>query len=217
MLKLIRIMRNIVIGLFVFYLALFGLTKAIRYPEPIAAIKLGLAPASKTPDLMPGHWIKSNANPSMAWSVANSETPTVVTWDGEKISFDEFLSKTNTNAFLIIRNGEITFEKYLNGKSKESRLPSYSVAKTMTSIMIGQLIAAGKLKESDTFVSILPEYKNGTSFDAVTIQHLLDMQSGIGVSDNYPTGPSGWGVAIAQMYASTDLNWFLKNNRTMAQ
>ena len=215
--KLIRVLRNIVIGLVVFYLALFGLTKAIRYPEPIAAIKLGLAPASKTPDLMPGHWIKSNANSSMAWSVANSETPTVVTWDGEKISFDEFLSKTNTNAFIIIRNGEITFEKYLNGKSKESRLPSYSAAKTMTSIMIGQLIAQGKLKESDTFVSILPEFKNETSFDSVTIQHLLDMQSGIGVSDNYPTGPSGWGVAIAQMYASTDLNWFLKNNRKMAQ
>jgi CubicO group peptidase (beta-lactamase class C family) len=43
------------------------------------------------------------------------------------------------------------------------------------------------------------------------------MQGGIGVSDNYPTGPSGWGVAIAQMYASTDLNWFLNNNRKMAQ
>ena len=42
------------------------------------------------------------------------------------------------------------------------------------------------------------------------------MQSGVGVSDNYPTGPSGWGVAIAQMYATTDLNWFLKNNRKMA-
>ncbi len=215
--KLIRILRNIVIGLFVFYLALFGLTKAIRYPEPIAAIKLGLAPASKTPDLLPGHWVKAEPRSDMAWSVANSETPTVVTWDGEKISFDEFLSKTNTNAFIILRNGEITFEKYLNGKSKESRLPSYSAAKTMTSIMIGQLITAGKLKESDTFVSILPEFKSGTSFDKVSIQNLLDMQSGIGVSDNYPTGPSGWGVAIAQMYASTDLNWFLKNNRKMAQ
>lgn len=214
---LIKVLRNIVIGVFVLYLALFGLTKAIRYPEPIAAIKLGLAPASKTPDLMPGHWIESNTNPSMAWSVANTENPTTVTWDGQKIAFDEFLTKTKTNAFLIIRNGEITFEKYLNGKTKESRLPSYSAAKTMTSIMIGQLIAQGKLKESDTFVSILPDFKNGTSFDNVTIQHLLDMESGIGVSDNYPSGPSGWGVAIAQMYASTDLNWFLKNNRKMAQ
>jgi len=56
--KLIKVFRNIVISVFVLYLALFGLTKAIRYPEPIAAIKLGLAPASKTPDLMPGHWIE---------------------------------------------------------------------------------------------------------------------------------------------------------------
>jgi hypothetical protein len=146
---LIKVLRNIVIGAFILYLALFGLTKAIRYPEPIAAIKLGLAPASKTPDLMPGHWIESSTNPSMAWSVANTENPTTVTWDGQKITFDEFLTKTKTNAFLIVRNGEITFEKYLNGKTKESRLPSYSAAKTMTSIMIGQLIAQGKLKESD--------------------------------------------------------------------
>lgn len=214
---LIRVLRNIVIGLFVLYLALFGLTKAIRYPEPLATIKLGLAPASKTPDLLPGHLVQANPNPSMAWSVANSESPSQVTWDGKKISFDEFLTKTHTNAFLIIRNGEITFEKYLNGKSKETRLPSYSMAKTMTSILIGQLIAEGKLKESDTFVSILPEFKSGTSFDKVTIQNLLDMQSGIGVSDNYPSGPSGWGVAIAQMYASTDLHWFLQHNRKMAQ
>jgi CubicO group peptidase (beta-lactamase class C family) len=42
------------------------------------------------------------------------------------------------------------------------------------------------------------------------------MQSGVGVSDNYPSGPTGWGVAIAQMYASTDINWFLKHNRKMA-
>jgi len=182
---LIRVLRNIVIGLVVFYLALFGLTKAIRYPEPIAAIKLGLAPASKTPDLLPGHWVASKPDQTMAWSVANSESPKVVTWNGEKITFDEFLSKTKTNAFLIIRNGEITFEKYLNGTTKASRLPSYSAAKTMTSIMIGQLISQGKIKESDTFVSILPEFKNGTSFDKITIQHLLDMQSGISVSDNY--------------------------------
>ena len=74
-----------------------------------------------------------------------------------------------------------------------------------------------QIKESDTFVSVLPEFTAGTSFDKVTIKDLLDMNSGIGVSDNYPTGPSGWGVAIAQMYASTDVNWFLKNNRKMSE
>jgi CubicO group peptidase (beta-lactamase class C family) len=64
-------------------------------------------------------------------------------------------------------------------------------------------------------VKYFPEYKTGGSFDKVTVQQLLDMQSGVGVSDNYPSGPSGWGVAIAQMYASTDIPWFIGNNRKM--
>jgi hypothetical protein len=139
--KLFKVIRNIIIVVLVIYLGLFALTKIIRYPEPIAAIKLGLAPASKTPDLMPGHWVKADPADNSQWSVANSETPSRVTWDGEKIAFDEFLKITKTNAFIIVRNGEITYEKYLNGKKESDRLPSYSAAKTITSIMVGQLIS----------------------------------------------------------------------------
>ena len=214
---LIRVLRNIVIGLVIFYLALFGLTKAIRYPEPIATIKLGFAPASKTPDLMPYHWIVAAPSSFAPWKSGPTEEISQVIWNGKKQNFDVFLSETQTNAFLVIRNGKITYEKYLNGKTKSTVLPSYSVAKTMTSLLVGQLIDEGKIKESDTFVGILPEFKANSSFDKVTIKDLLDMNSGIGVSDNYPTGPSGWGVAIAQMYASTDINWFLKNNRKMTE
>lgn len=212
-----KLIRNLAISVFVLYLALFGLTKAIRYPEPIAAIKLGLAPASKTPDLMPFHIIKSAPSDESAWVSADSEAITEVIWQGKKVTFEEFLSATQTNAFLVFRDGKITYEKYLNGKTKSTVLPSYSVAKTMTSLVIGQLVDEGTLKESDTFVSYLPEFKAGTSFDKVTIKDLLDMNSGIGVSDNYPSGPSGWGVAIAQMYATTDMNFFLSNNRKMRE
>ena len=208
-------MRRTLIVILIFYVALFGLTKAIRYPEPIAAIKLGLAPASKTPDLMPAHVIKAVPGTPLQQGVL--EEIDQVTWNGKKQDFEVFLKETNTNAFLIIRNGKITFEQYWNGKTKSTVLPSYSVAKTMTSLVIGQLIDEGKIKESDTFVSVLPQFKAGTSFDKVTIKDLLDMNSGIGVSDNYPTGPSGWGVAIAQMYASTDIDWFVMHNRKMTE
>jgi CubicO group peptidase (beta-lactamase class C family) len=212
-----KIIRNLAISLLVLYLALFGLTKAIRYPEPIASIKLGLAPASKTPDLMPFHIIKGAPSEESAWVAAESEAITEVTWQGKKVTFGEFLAATQTNAFLVVRDGKITYEKYLNGKTESTVLPSYSVAKTMTSLVIGQLIDEGVLRESDTFVSILPTFKAGTSFDKVTIKDLLDMNSGIGVSDNYPSGPSGWGVAIAQMYATTDMNFFINNNRKMRE
>jgi len=211
----IKLIRRVLIVLVVLYAALFGLTKVIHYPEPIAAIKLGLAPASKTPDLMPAHVIK--AVPGAALPLGATEEITEVTWNGKKQSFSTFLQETQTNAFLVIRNGKITYEKYFNGKTQSTVLPSYSVAKTMTSLVIGQLIDEGKIKESDTFVSVLPQFKAGTSFDKVTIKDLLDMNSGVGVSDNYPTGPSGWGVAIAQMYASTDIDWFLMHNRKMTE
>lgn len=212
---MITLIRRVAIFLVILYAALFGLTKVIHYPEPIAAIKLGLAPASKTPDLMPAHVIK--AVPGTPLPMGSSEEITEVTWNGKKQPFSTFLEDTNTNAFLVIRNGKITYEKYFNGKTQSTVLPSYSVAKTMTSLVIGQLIDEGKIKESDTFVSILPQFKAGSSFDKVTIKDLLDMNSGIGVSDNYPTGPSGWGVAIAQMYASTDIDWFVMHNRKMTE
>ena len=141
--------------------------------------------------------------------------PEQVSFNGSDQKFQQFLDNSATNAFLVIRNGVITYEWYKDGFDKGFLFPSYSVAKTLTSIMIGQLIDQGKLKESDKFVDFYPEFKNGTSFDDVTINQLLDMRSGVGVTDNYPSGPSGWGVAIAQMYATTDLHWFLGNNRKM--
>ena len=212
---MIKILRRIIVTLLVLYLALFGFTKVIRYPDPIAAIKLGLAPASKTPELMPWHEIAASQD-VLKITRGKEEMPFEVQYQKSTLSWQDFLDKTYTNAFIVIRNGVLTHEWYRDGFSESTRLPSYSVAKTMTSIMIGQLIDAGKIKESDYFVDYFPQYRNGSDFDKVTIRSLLDMQSGIGVSDDYPTGPQGWGVAIAQMYATTNLEWFVSNNRKMA-
>jgi len=212
-----KILRNTLIGLVIFAVALTGFFKVVHYPNPVAAIKLGLAPASKTPTLLPWHVVAPSTNP-ITLPTSTEAMPSTVEWLGKTITWQEFLDTSNTNAFLVIRNGVLTYEYYnaKKGITPTTQLPSYSVAKTLTSIIAGQLIAQGKLKESDKFVDYFPEYKTGTSFDQVTVQSLLDMQSGVGVSDNYPTGPQGWGVAIAQMYATTDMNWFIKHNRKMA-
>lgn len=213
--SIFRWLRRLLISILALYLLLFSFTRLIHYPEPIAAARLGFAPAHATPKLMPAHYIPP-ANSPREWQTTSEELPTTVAFNGSQIPFQKFLDETSTNAFLVIRNGVITYEWYKSGFDEKFLFPSYSVAKTLTSIMIGQLIEEGKLKESDKFVDIFPEFKNGSSFDDVTVNLLLDMRSGVGVSDNYPSGPSGWGVAIAQMYASTNLHWFLGNNRKMA-
>ena len=212
---LFRVTRRTLAVILTFYVILFGVTRVIHYPEPIAAIRLGLAPASKTPILMPFHVVTASSHP-LVWQRAADPMPATVDWNGKSLDWQSFLAQTHTNAFLVIRSGEITYEWYNNSTTSKSKLPSYSVAKTLTSIMIGQLIASGKISESDTFVKYFPEYKTGGDFDKITIQSLLDMQAGVGVTDNYPSGPSGWGVGIAQMYATTDLNFFMKHNRKMS-
>ena len=213
--RLFKVLKRTAIFILVFGIALEGFTLLIRYPNPIAAVRLGLAPASKTPTLLPAHTIAPSSNP-IELPTGKENPPKTVNWKGQDVPWQKFLDESYTNAFLILRNGVITYQYYRDGFSPTTRLPSYSVGKTMLSLVVGQLISKGKIKESDTFVQYFPEFKTGGSFDKITVQQLLDMQSGVGVSDNYPTGPSGWGVAIAQMYATTDLNWFLKNNRKMA-
>lgn len=213
--KLFRRTRRLIVSLVVIYGVLWAGTLYIHYPNPYQSVRLGLAPASKTPDLMPAHTINPSTNP-IDLARANEAMPATVEFNGATVKWQEFLDQSHTNAFLVLRNGVLTYAYYRDGFTDTRRLPSYSVAKTMLSLVVGKLIAEGKMKESDTFVSYFPEYKTGTSFDAITLKDLLDMRGGVGVSDNYPTGPQGWGVAIAQMYATTDMNWFIKNNRKMA-
>lgn len=233
-----RSLRVVVIGVVALFALLWIGTAAIRYPNPIAAARLGLAMPSATVKLLPANTIKATRPLALAEGVKDPG-PATVTWSDQQIdkvnmaldadfgkpssnrpttvkkSLSAFLSDTKTNAFLVVRDGKVTFEWYGKGFTKSSLLPSYSVAKSIVGILAGQAIAAGKLKESDTFVSLFPEFKTGTDFDKVTLRDLLDMKGGVGVADDYPTGPSGWLVPIARMYATTDLMYFIKGHRSM--
>ena len=173
------------------FIAVWALLLYVRYPDPIQVYKVGFAQPSKTAYLLPSRDVSASSVATPLLMSGTAEVlPSTVTWYGNAITFQEFLDKTSTNAFLIMRDGKVTYEWYRSRVARDQRLPSYSVAKTIISILAGQLIAEGKLKESDKLVDFYPELKTGTSFDSITVQQLLDMQSGIDVPDNYPTGPS---------------------------
>ena len=215
---LVKFLRNVAIALVTLFIGLSVFFHFIHYPGVISAVRLGLAPASKTPTLMPWHTVAPSNTP-VKWPSGSEKMPAMVKYQGQNLTWNDFLQKSYTTAFLVVRNGKLTYEYYnaKSGVTPTTQLPSYSMAKTMTSLVIGQLVSEGKIKESDTFVSFFPKWKTGTSFDQVTIQSLLDMEAGVGVKDNYPNGPAGWGVGIAQMYATTDMNWFISHNRKMLE
>jgi len=212
---LFKTTRALVVVLVVLFALAWAGTIYIHYPNPIQAVRLGLAAPSDTPTLMPANEIRSTTAP-IVWPETAMAAPSSVDWYGKQVPITTFLTATHTNAFLIVRNGAIAYEWYAKGVSKDRRLPSYSVAKTIVAMATGELIKEGKIHEADTFVSFFPEFKTGTEFDKITVGELLDMRGGVNVPDDYPTGPSGWGAPIAQMYATTDLMNFMRNHRGIA-
>ena len=51
-----------------------------------------------------------------------------------------------TRAVLVLKNGRIVAERYAPGYHENTRFISWSMAKTITAVMIGQLVADGRLR-----------------------------------------------------------------------
>lgn len=105
-----------------------------------------------------------------AWTAAGGEAP-----------MEAALERLGTQAFLVLREGEVIHESYANGASRDSWVTSFSVAKSMLSALVGIALAEGKLHGLDDPVTrYLPELAaRDPRFDAITLRHLVDMASGL--------------------------------------
>lgn len=104
-----------------------------------------------------------------------------------KLFLDTSLRNSRTAAFLVIRNDSIIYEHYFNGFKRESLLPSFSVAKSFVSTMVGIAADEGKIKSMhEPITNYLPELlQRDQAFANITIQHLMDMRSGIRFREGY--------------------------------
>ncbi|RZF61578.1 serine hydrolase domain-containing protein [Sphingobacterium corticibacterium] len=117
------------------------------------------------------------------------------------VYFDTYLEHTKTVAFLVIQNDSIQYEKYFNKYDDESIVASFSMAKSVLSMLIGIAIKDGKIQSADDpITNYIPELKRN-GFDAVTIKHLLQMTSGLDFNESY-TNPFGH---AATFYYGTNL------------
>lgn len=113
--------------------------------------------------------------------------------DGQvkQANLEEFLKSTQTTSFIVIQDDAILYEGYFNGYNRDSIVTSFSMAKSVTSALIGIAIDEGWIGSvDDPIVYYLPELR-GKGLDRVTIRHLLLMSSGIRyVSDDEISGPA---------------------------
>ena len=107
---------------------------------------------------------------------------------GQSYDYAQFAERTYTNAFLVLRHGKVMFEDYRNRSVPTTRFLSMSMAKTVTSMLVGIALSEHKLASlDDPAEKYVPELK-GSGYDGVTIRQILQMRSGIDYEERYDFG-----------------------------
>ena len=122
--------------------------------------------------------------------------------DGEPLPIataevDAFMAAQNVAGLLVLQDGKVRLERYALGYSREGRWTSFSVAKSVTSTLVGAAIRDGYIKSLDEPVTkYIPDLAGG-GYDAVTIRQILTMTSGVRWNEDY-TDPNS---DVARMFA----------------
>ncbi len=144
---------------------------------------------------------------------STSTTPTLppsLSYKDNQYDFETFLEKSGTVAFLLIRNDTILYERYPGKYEQDVIVPSFSIAKSFVSALMGIAIDEGYVHSvEDPVTRYLPELDEGT-FGKITIADLLDMRSGIRFNEGY-FNPFG---DVAKYYYGTNLNKYVRNLKT---
>ncbi len=115
--------------------------------------------------------------------------PPVLTfrWGLERLTLDEYLSRQKATGLLVMKDGQVVYEKYQYDRTPTMGLRSFSMAKTVTALLVGIAHDKGLIASLDDPAQRYYRAIEGTAYGATTIRNLLRMGSGVAFNENY-----GW-------------------------
>jgi len=101
------------------------------------------------------------------------------------LDVNQYMAGQRSAALLVLHDGKLRLEQYGLDFDKSGRWTSFSVAKSLTSTLVGAAIRDGYIKSMDEKVSnYIPQMK-GSAYDDVSIRQLLTMTSGVKWNEDY--------------------------------
>ncbi|EMN1928672.1 serine hydrolase [Burkholderia ambifaria] len=97
------------------------------------------------------------------------------TVDGTTLTLSDYLRRTQTDGFIVVRDGHVVLERYFDGFGPHQTHMWASMTKSVTGLLAAQLITAGKLAPDAPLSMYVPELA-GTPFGDATLQQNLDME-----------------------------------------
>lgn len=116
-------------------------------------------------------------------------------WKDDR-SLDSYMKVNHIKGVLVLQNDSIRLEKYAAGVDQESLWTSFSMAKSVSSMLLGVALKEGDIESlDDNLKKYIPEFE-GYDYGEVSVRQLLTMTSGIAWSEDYEDANSD----VAQMY-----------------
>jgi CubicO group peptidase (beta-lactamase class C family) len=122
-------------------------------------------------------------------------------------AFNNAWQQYETTALVVIKNDSLVFEQYAQGTTSQTVSGSFSVAKSIVSILIGIALKEGHIKSIDEPVAnYLPSF-NTPSKKEITIKHLLTMSAGLKWDEAYSslfsvTTKAYYGYNVAELVSN---------------
>lgn len=109
----------------------------------------------------------------------------------------KFMIEQRVHGILVLQDGNIRLERYTTPDGPTTRWNSFSIAKSITSTLVGIALKDGDIKSLDDKVTRYVSELRGSAYEDVTIRQLLTMTSGVKWNEDY-TDPNS---DVARMYA----------------
>jgi len=101
------------------------------------------------------------------------------------LDVDAFMVGQRSAGLLVVHDGKLRLERYGLGFDADGRWTSFSVAKSVTSTLVGAALRDGHIRSMDDKVSDYVQQLKGSAYDDVSIRQLLTMTSGVRWNEDY--------------------------------
>ena len=116
----------------------------------------------------------------------------------DSVSWDAFLRDTYTDALVILHQGQLVHEWYVEGYGPSDMHLLMSCSKSLTACYFGVLVGRGLMDPQRMVVQYLPELK-GTAWDGCRVRDVLDMRAGTRFDESNYDDPQSDGRLIEEV------------------
>jgi len=119
----------------------------------------------------------------------------VVPLEDRRLTVDQLMDEYRVTGVIALHHGRIVLERYAYDRAGQDLWFSASIAKAITSTLIGAAVRDGLIGSvDDPITRYIPELESVPAFDGVTLRHLMTMSSGLRFHDSTADPTSDLGL-----------------------